>query len=127
LSRNSVDAGRIIWLVDTKVITSLRFPTYWFEPTAQGKFTLSIMLSQSKYYVDNLSENIRRGQRQKIKNGIWPHWAPIGYQNDKATRTIVPDPHRAPLIRKAFELFATGEYTIERITDTVNNLGLINR
>jgi DNA invertase Pin-like site-specific DNA recombinase len=127
LSRNSVDAGRIIWDIDTGVIKDLRFPTYWFEPTAQGKFTLSIMLSQSKYYVDNLSENIRRGQRQKIKNGIWPGWAPLGYQNDKATRTIVPDPHRAPLIRKAFELYATGEYTIDRITETVNALGLIAR
>src|SRR5206468_723392 len=76
LSRNSVDAGRIIWFIDTGVIKALRFPTYWFEPTAHGKFSLSLMLSQSKYYIDNLSENIRRGQRQKVKNGIWPMVAP---------------------------------------------------
>src|SRR5439155_23730717 len=57
LSRNSVDAGRIIWLIDTGVIETLRFPTYFFEPTAQGKFSLSLMLSQSKYYIDNLTEN----------------------------------------------------------------------
>src|SRR5205814_8021582 len=48
LSRNSIDAGRIIWLVDTGLIRDLQFPTYTFEPTAQGKFALSIMLSQSK-------------------------------------------------------------------------------
>jgi hypothetical protein len=127
LSRNSVDAGRIIWFIDTGLIKALRFPTYVFEPTAQGKFNLSIMLSQSKYYADNLGENIRRGHRQKLKNGIWPGFAPLGYQNDKATRTIMFDPHRAPLVHKMFELYATGEYTIERLTDTVNELGLISR
>jgi len=88
LSRNAVDAGRIIHLIDTGKIKTLRFPTYWFEPTSQGKFMLSITLSQSKYYVDNLSENIRRGQRQKLKNGIWPMVAPIGYLNDPKKRII---------------------------------------
>ena len=127
LSRNSVDAGKIIWLIDTKVITSLRFPTYWFEVTAQGKFSLSLMLSQSKYYIDNLSENIRRGQRQKVKNGIWPMVAPIGYLNDHASKTIYPDPVRGPLIRKTFELYATGEYTLDKLRKTVNDLGLITR
>src|SRR5581483_6860653 len=52
LSRNSIDTGRIIWLVDTNVITSLRFPTTSFEPNANGKFNLSVMFSQSKYYID---------------------------------------------------------------------------
>jgi site-specific DNA recombinase len=98
LARNSLDGGRIIYLVDTGHIVDLRFPTFRFEPSAQGKFMLSVMFSQSKYYVDNLSENIRRGQRQKIKNGIWPQCAPLGYLNDRATRTIVLDPLKAPLV-----------------------------
>ena len=85
------------------------------------------MLSQSKYYIDNLSENIRRGQRQKVKSGIWPMVGPVGYLNDHASKTIYPDPQRGPLVRKAFELYATGEYTLERLTDTVNSLGLISR
>ena len=40
LARNSVDGGRIIYLVDTGAISSLRFPQFWFEPTPQGKFML---------------------------------------------------------------------------------------
>src|SRR6266542_803579 len=127
LSRNAVDAGRIIWLIDTGKIKALRFPTYSFEPTAQVKFMLSLMLSQSKYYVDNLSENIRRGQRQKIKNGIWPMMAPIGYLNHPTERTIYPDLERAPLIRKAFELHAAGTYTLEQVRDVVNAMGLRTR
>jgi site-specific DNA recombinase len=79
----------------------------------------------SKYYVDSLGENIKRGKRQKVKNGLWPQYAPVGYLNDRTTRGIVLDPVRAPLVRKAFELGATGEYTIDQITDTVNDLGLV--
>ncbi|MFH1611453.1 MAG: recombinase family protein, partial [Patescibacteria group bacterium] len=71
LARNSIDGGRIIYLVDTGKITTLKFPTFWFDPTPPGKFMWSIAFGQSKYYVDNLSENIKRGIRQKLRNGIW--------------------------------------------------------
>ena len=70
LARNSVDGGRIIYLVDTGKIRELKFPTFWFDPTPQGKFMLNIAFGQSKYYVDNLSENIKRGIRQKLRNEI---------------------------------------------------------
>src|SRR3989344_7505068 len=48
LARNSVDGGQIIYLVDTGVIQELKFPTFWFDPTPQGKFMLSIAFGQSK-------------------------------------------------------------------------------
>ena len=38
LARNSVDGGQIIYLVDTEIIKELKFPTFWFDPTPQGKF-----------------------------------------------------------------------------------------
>src|SRR3989338_7509185 len=64
LARNSVDGGRIIYLIDTGIIQFLKFPTFWFEATPQGKFMLNIAFGQSKYFVDNLSENTKRGIRQ---------------------------------------------------------------
>ena len=65
LARNSVDGGKIIYLLDTGKLLDLKFPSFWFENTPQGKFMLSIAFGQSKYYVDNLSENIKRGHRQE--------------------------------------------------------------
>ncbi|KKR70575.1 MAG: Recombinase [Candidatus Nomurabacteria bacterium GW2011_GWB1_40_7] len=53
LARNSIDGGRIIYAVDTSKIVSLRFPTFWFEPTPQGLFMLQVAFGQSKYYSDN--------------------------------------------------------------------------
>ncbi|TSC92756.1 MAG: recombinase [Candidatus Berkelbacteria bacterium Licking1014_7] len=38
LARNSVDGGKIIHMVDCGFIKSLRFPSFWFEPTPQGLF-----------------------------------------------------------------------------------------
>ena len=79
LARNSVDGGKIIYLVDCGHLQFLKFPTFWFENTSQGKFMLNIAFGQSKYYVDNLSENTKRGLRQKVKRGEYPGFAPIGY------------------------------------------------
>ena len=124
LARNSVDGGKIIYLVDTGMITDLKFPTFWFDSTPQGKFMLSIAFGQSKYYVDNLSENVKRGFRQKLKNGIWPQKAPIGYLNDKKTKLITIDPEKAPLIKKAFEAYATGNYTLSGLRKAMGDLGL---
>src|SRR3990167_3936062 len=50
LARNSVDGGKVIYLVDTGKIGALKFPTFWFEATPQGKFMLNIAFGQSKYY-----------------------------------------------------------------------------
>jgi DNA invertase Pin-like site-specific DNA recombinase len=122
LARNSVDGGKIIYLVDTGVISEMKFPTFWFDPTPQGKFMLSIAFSQSKYYVDNLSENIKRGHRNKVKEGIWPQMSPLGYVNKN--KRIVPDENIAPLIKKTFEAYATGSFTLRELRDKFNALGL---
>ena len=127
LARNSIDGGRVIYLVDTKIILDLKFSTFWFDPTPQGKFMLSIAFSQSKYYVDNLSENIKRGQRNKVKNGIWPQSAPIGYINDNHTKTLFIDEAKAPLIKQVFETYAQGGYTLKRLRDSFNALGLTGK
>ena len=83
---------------------------------------LSIAFSQSKYYVDNLSENIKRGHRNKVKEGIWPQMSPLGYVNKN--KRIVPDENIAPLIKKTFEAYATGNFTLRELRDKFNALGL---
>ena len=124
LARNSVDGGRIVYLVDTEKIKDLRFPTFRFEASAHGKFMLNIAFCQSKYYVDNLSENVKRGFRQKLRNGIWPNRPPVGYFNDREARRIAVDPEKAKLVRKAFELYATGNYPLHEVRRRMSEIGL---
>ncbi|MEQ8401108.1 MAG: recombinase family protein [Roseitalea porphyridii] len=115
LARNSMDGGRIIYLLDQGKLRDLRFCTYTFENTSQGKFMLNIIFGYSKYYVDSLSENVKRGQRTKIKNGWQPNLAPIGYRNCKQTGTIVPDPEHFDAVRRMFDLLLTGQNSVQRI------------
>ena len=117
LARNSVDGGQIVYLLDQTHLTNLKFPTFWFENTSQGKFMLSIAFGQSKYYVDNLSENTKRGLRQKVRRGEMPGLAPLGYINDVRTRTIVVDKRRAPLVVSEFELYSKGDKGLQEIAD----------
>ena len=126
LARNSIDGGRVVYLLDTEKLCDLKFPTFWFENTPQGKFMLSIAFSQSKYYVDNLGENIKRGHRNKVKDGIWPQMAPLGYINEKG-KGIAPHPEKSTLIRQAFEAYATGNFTLRQLRDKFNALGLCGK
>ncbi len=125
LARNSVDGGKIIHFVDRGLIKSLKFPTFWFEATPQGLFMLNIAFGQSKYFVDNLRENVKRGLRQKIRNGTWPGWAPVGYLNNAKTRGIDVDREKAPKVKKLFEMYATGAYTLHSLANWCNENGLV--
>ncbi len=126
LARNSVDGGQIIYSIDIGKIVSLRFPTFWFEPTPQGLFMLQVAFGQSKYYSDNLSENVKRGIRQKLRRGEWPGLAPFGYINNPKTRTIEPDQMKARVIKKAFEEYAQGQHTLESLGQRLSFWGVVS-
>lgn len=126
LARNSVDGGRIIWLVDTGKLTALKFPAFWFENTPQGKFVLNMAFGQSKYYVDALSENVRRGMREKIRRGVYPHKPPLGYVNEPRLRTIEIHEQKAPLVRRLFETYATGRHNFDQMHVLAAQWGLLS-
>ena len=109
LARNAVDAGAIMHLLDTGKLLDLKFPSFWFEDTSQGKFMLSMAFSQSKYYVDSLSENTKRGLRAKVKKGEMPGIAPVGYKNDRLNKTIVINKKTFKVVKEMFLEFANGE------------------
>ncbi len=117
LARNSIDGGLVIYLLDCGKLKDLKFPAYSFENTSQGKFMLQIMFGYSKYYVDSLSENVKRGLRRKLELGILPNRPPIGYWNDPKRRTIAVDPKSFIVIRRIWELALTGCYSPRKIQE----------
>ncbi len=114
LARNSIDGGKIIYLIDEGKLKDLKFPTHWFDNTPQGKFMLSIAFGQSKYYVDNLSQNVKRGLHFKAMQGEWPGFAPFGYVNDRNTRSLKVVPEQAKLVKTVFEKFSKSEFASMR-------------
>jgi site-specific DNA recombinase len=124
LARNSVDGGRIIYMLDTGIIKTLKFPRSWFENTPQGKLMLHNDFGFSKYYVDSLSENTKRGLREKVRRGEYPGPAPIGYLNDYRTKKIIVDRERAPYIKQAFEMYAKGNVTYDHVREFLGEHGI---
>jgi site-specific DNA recombinase len=70
------------------------------------KFMHGIQVLMAKNYIDNLSEETRKGMVEKAEQGLLPSFAPLGYLN--ANRSIIPDPVVAPILRNIFEWYATG-------------------
>ena len=105
LARNTIDGGRLIYLLDTGKLKDLKFANYTFENNPQGKFMLGIVFANSKYEVDSLSVNVKSGNTTKRQRGWLPGSAPIGYLNvdRKGPRPIIPDPDRFPLVKRVWE------------------------
>ena len=120
LARNVMDGARLIEMIE-KHNAHLYFPTHTFDNTPYGLFCLSLAFGQSKLYIDNLSQSVKRGMRQKAKRGIYPTRAPIGYLNDRIHKTIVPDPEYAPIVRSLFEKYATNNYAFDELRFPMKN------
>ncbi|MBU2524640.1 recombinase family protein, partial [Patescibacteria group bacterium] len=127
LARNSVDGGQIVYFLDIGKLAMLKFPSHWFENTPQGKFSLSMAFVQSKYYVDSLSENTKRGLRQKVRMGIFPSQAPVGYLNDSRTKTIVVEKKKSRIVRLAFEKYVKGNMRLEDVSNFLAKSGVTTR
>lgn len=81
-----------------------------------------------KMYVANLRDNVNRGMEYKWSNGEYQTKSPVGYLNIPKTKTtpanIILDPERAPLVKKMFEMYATGCYSIKSLQQFAKEMNL---
>jgi site-specific DNA recombinase len=114
ISRNAGDLGRIVDLMDQKLLVEIRTYGQRFTNSPNEKFLLMILGSQAKLENDNRGINVKRGLRTRVEMGLWPGVAPLGYLNqklmDKKCQVIV-DPVRGPIIKKMFERVAYERYS----------------
>ncbi len=99
------------------------------DARSHQKFIHGIKVLLAKNYVDNLSEETRKGMQEKAEQGVYPSVAPLGYLNVQCgdRRFIQPDPKLSPLICKLFEWYASGNYSLLEVTRKVNAEGLAYR
>ena len=103
------DFDREIHFVKENVILSR-------DSRSSEKFMHGIKVLMAKNYIDNLSEEVRKGMREKAEQGHWPTVAHIGYKNNPETRRIEIDSERRPLIAQLFQWYATGEVSLKALT-----------
>ncbi len=127
IARNMVDGGMIIELMDKGFIKEIRTPEKSFHNTSDDKFMMALDFGIAKKYVDDLSLNVKRGNRAKLEHGGWPSYAPIGYVNDRLTKTLYLDEKIAPYIPRMFERYAKGDVSLLELSNIMYADGLRTR
>ncbi|MCE9585053.1 recombinase family protein [Candidatus Nomurabacteria bacterium] len=83
----------------------------------------------ARFYTNNLSEEVRKGQKEKLAQGGLPQKPPTGYKTigDKGHKIHIIEEETAPHIKKMFELYATGNYSLTGLEDEMYKIGLRSR
>ncbi len=125
LSRNPVDSGKIQWMLQQGIIQHIQTHSQSHYPN-DNVLMMSVELGMANEYVRQLSENTARGLRQKARRGEFPSFAPIGYINNPATKKI--EVHKdAKVVKKLFELYATGKVNLKYLAEFMEKAGLKSR
>ena len=98
--------------------------------TSQDRFMWDIYVAVAKQYANNLREEVRKGVSEKLRQGWYPGTRPpIGYLHtgDKGHKVQIIDKATAPLVKLAFELYDTGNYSVLTLSEELKNQGLLSK
>ncbi len=118
ISRNAGDLGRIVDLMDQKLLLEIRTYGQIFRNSPNEKFLLMILGSQAKLENDNRGVNVKRGMKTRCEMGLRPGVAPLGYLNEKRMDRkchAIVDPVRAPIVKKIFERVANDHWSGRKV------------
>ena len=116
-----------------KTRTALVSVMEFIDESPQGLLNLQFMRGVAAYYSNNLAAEVKKGISTKLKEGGTPSLAPLGYINKQRKegradiRWVELDPERAPHIRWAFEQYATGEWSLKKLSEALEARGLRTR
>lgn len=83
---------------------------------SHDKFIHGIKVLMAKNYIDNLSEEISKGLKEGLEQGYWPFNPPYGYKRGEK-KSLYIDPQKVMFVRRAFHLFGTGKYSLNKLAD----------
>lgn len=126
LARNLVDHATIKAILKRRGIrlASVSEP---FDDGPVGQLMENIIASISEWYSANLGEEVKKAAYAKLQRGEWPRQPPVGYRSERDGEgrvRHVEDPATAPLVRQAFELYATGQHSLGTLAEEMAERGL---
>lgn len=132
LLRNIADYAlleRLIGYSDVKIHLVKENVTLSKDSRSNEKFIFGIKALMAKNYIDNLSEEVKKGMIEKAAQGTYPSMAPYGYINTiKDGRKIIAiDPQAAFYVKQMFELYATGSYSLPSLRKKMLADGMVYR
>jgi DNA invertase Pin-like site-specific DNA recombinase len=124
-ARNFADWAKIGELSDSGIAIHFATETLDFRSRG-GRLTADIQAVIAADYIRNLREECIKGLNGRLKQGLYPFRAPIGYLDNGRGNPKTPDPVRAKLIRELFTLYASGRYSLISLQSEMDRLGLRN-
>jgi hypothetical protein len=108
---------------------SLRSATEPIDDTSTGNLMEGVLAAFAQFDNDVRSDRTRAGMRAALELGRWTFPAPLGYLNAPkwSGKSLVRDPDRAELMKRAFEDLATGRYTKQEVIARATAAGLRSR
>jgi site-specific DNA recombinase len=123
IARNLQDYSALDEMAGVSIISA----TEALPENSTGKLIGTVQAAFSRFYSEQLGERVSLGMQTKVQKGFWPTRAPIGYVNDRDTKTIVRDPERAHLIREIFEIYARGDLPLSELVQWTRTRGFSTR
>lgn len=94
--------------------------------TSEGRLQFHILAVFADWYIQNLAREVRKGKRSRVLKGLHNNQLPFGYvPGEEGIGEIVPE--EADWIRRAYELYATGQYSDSQVADFLNDAGVKTR
>ncbi|NOT34441.1 MAG: recombinase family protein [Candidatus Eisenbacteria bacterium] len=108
LARNPFDSGQILQALADRKIEQIITPERTFTGDGNDRFLGNFELGIATKFIDDLRANVKRGNRARFERG-WPNFRPpVGYIEDRATKTVITDPERFPLVQKLWDELLSG-------------------
>ena len=133
LARNredDTDINRVLRQHGIRLVSTME----GIDETPSGMLLHGIMASIAEFYSRNLATEVMRGMTTKAKGGGTVSKAPVGYINVRKSdelgreyRTVELDEERATFVRQAFELYATGDWTVNDLAEHLALQGFTTR
>ena len=132
LARNRLDDANLLLRIEqsgARLVSVLEN----IDATPAGRLTHGVLAAVNEFRSAGDAEKVKMGLTRKHADGGTISKAPIGYVNTRAriegreVRTVEIDTERAPLVRMAFDTYATGDYSISALRDLLDEAGLRTR
>ena len=92
-----------------------------------GRLSADIQAVVASDYIRNLREETKKGIYGRLKQGLYPFPAPIGYLDVGPGKPKKPDPVKAPLVKSIFKLYASGNFGLNSLVERTHEIGLTNQ
>lgn len=123
LSRNQLEGGQIAYLLSSGKLSVIRTADRIYRPE-DSALLMAVETGMATAFIQNLSRNVKRGLQGKFERGWHVAKAPLGYKNDAESLEIAPDPDRFDVVREAWDMLLSGEFTVSEISRVMQERGL---